>query len=981
MEFSAVLGQALELREEPERRRYLADQLPDLDAEGFLRFLKAEAERYWGIDPLVSLAVAETLSTAADLAGEPRHAALGLMAQGDALRLLGRHQEARTTLDEAGGAFLALGDEVGWARTRIGWLFSSHYVGEGAVALAVVEPARAILIRHAEWLRAAGLCLNAATVSQEIGDYDQALRLYDDALGYFERARHSDPTLADVAELRAAKAQANKATVLLLRGDFQTALRLHEAARATFARQGQTLSVLLQDQNIADVYAGQGHYARALRLYGDAITGQVAGNQPFEAALSTFSLIECYLNLNLDDRALELAQELVAQFEAFGSPTETARARVYDALALIRQGDAAAALAQLQAAAEVFATAGLTTQSATVALYRGQLYRHEQEWGAALGQARQAVGLFAERGLPLRRAQAELLAASAAAHLGLADEAARLAPAALALAESLDVPWLVQEVSHLVGNLAEGRQDFPAAITAYESAMRSIERVQGRLPFELSPYFLDNKLQVYRDALTCYLRLGDAEGALACLERAKSRSLADYLASHADVRPRARRPANQALLDEVARLREEYNWFYSRLYSHRLGALAGADDGGDGDLSARDEAALRAGLAARERDMRRLLERLAVADEGLDGEAGPVSREAARPTLDGRTVLLEYYIDAQRAVVFVVTAARLEVVPLDVCAAEVEALLRNWRLNIETTSWAAAQQRPLGSLAATGRRLLQTLYDKLLRPLVGHLAAYERVVVVPYGVTHTVPFHALHDGTRYLIEGWDVSYCPSSRLLQLCAQADARPLSSALVLAYSQHGQLPYVLEEARAVVELLGGESYVEDEATRATLLARQRQHGILHLAAHGEPRLDNPTFAHVALADGPLNLSDVLNLELQGALVTLSACDTGRGVVTGGDELVGLSRGFLHAGAVTLVQSLWQVQDQAAADLMRCFYQTLRDGQARSEALRAAQRMLLANHGEHPYFWAPFQLIGAGDSPAAFHPANVPDTEEVDS
>ena len=163
----------------------------------------------------------------------------------------------------------------------------------------------------------------------------------------------TNPTLADVAELRAAKAQANKATVLLLRGDFQTALRLHEAARATFARQGQTLSVLLQDQNIADVYAGQGHYARALRLYGDAITGQVAGNQPFEAALSTFSLIECYLNLNLDDRALELAQELVAQFEAFGSPTETARARVYDALALIRQGDAAAALAQLQAAAEI----------------------------------------------------------------------------------------------------------------------------------------------------------------------------------------------------------------------------------------------------------------------------------------------------------------------------------------------------------------------------------------------------------------------------------------------------------------------------------------------------------------------------------------------------------------------------------------------------------------------------------------------------
>ncbi|MCW5882806.1 MAG: CHAT domain-containing protein, partial [Anaerolineae bacterium] len=347
---------------------------------------------------------------------------------------------------------------------------------------------------------------------------------------------------------------------------------------------------------------------------------------------------------------------------------------------------------------------------------------------------------------------------------------------------------------------------------------------------------------------------------------------------------------------------------------------------------------------------------------------------------DERTILLEYYIDAQRAVVFVATESGLQVVPLDVCAAEIETLLRNWRLNVETSSWAVAQRRPLGSLAATARRLLQALHDKLLRPLAGYLATYERVVIVPYGVTHTVPFHALHDGARYLIEGWDVSYCPSSRLLQLCAQAAARPPNSALVLAYSQHGQLPYVLEEARAVVELLGGESYIEAEATRATLLARQGQHGVLHLAAHGEPRLDNPTFAHVALADGPLNLSDVLNLELGGALVTLSACDTGRGVVTGGDELVGLSRGFLHAGAVTLVQSLWQVQDAAAADLMRRFYQALREGQAKSEALREAQLTLLDNHGAHPYFWAPFQLIGAGDGPPALHPATLPDTQEVD-
>ncbi len=94
------------------------------------------------------------------------------------------------------------------------------------------------------------------------------------------------------------------------------------------------------------------------------------------------------------------------------------------------------------------------------------------------------------------------------------------------------------------------------------------------------------------------------------------------------------------------------------------------------------------------------------------------------------------------------------------------------------------------------------------------------------------------------------------------------------------------------------------------------------MHLAAHGEARLDNPTFAHLQLADGQLTTADVFNLALDGALVTLSACETGRSVVTGGDELIGLARGFLYAGAATLVQSLWRVEDGSTARLMERFY-----------------------------------------------------------
>jgi len=89
-------------------------------------------------------------------------------------------------------------------------------------------------------------------------------------------------------------------------------------------------------------------------------------------------------------------------------------------------------------------------------------------------------------------------------------------------------------------------------------------------------------------------------------------------------------------------------------------------------------------------------------------------------------------------------------------------------------------------------------------------------------------------------------------------------------------------------VSDLLGGACFLEGEATRANVLAEAPRRDVVHLAAHGEARLDNPLFAHVNLADGQLSMVDVFNLRLDGALVTLSACETGRSAVVGGDELV---------------------------------------------------------------------------------------------
>jgi CHAT domain-containing protein len=294
-------------------------------------------------------------------------------------------------------------------------------------------------------------------------------------------------------------------------------------------------------------------------------------------------------------------------------------------------------------------------------------------------------------------------------------------------------------------------------------------------------------------------------------------------------------------------------------------------------------------------------------------------------------------------------------------------MLHRWQLNLDTTARALSAGTSLNGLARNARGILESLYRMLIQPVADELVAAqcERLVIVPYGPTHAVPFHALFDGERYLLESVEVVTCPSSSLLRLC-NARSRKDSDGqgtLVVANSNSGTLPYVLEEAKRISALLPGRILVEAEATRAAFVEAAPHYSIVHLVAHGEARLDNPTFAHIRLADGQLNPADIFNLELDGALVTLSACETGRSVVMGGDELIGLSRGFLYAGAATLVQSLWRVEDGSTARMMVQFYRALRAGHTRGDALRRAQLALLTDPetGVHPYFWAPFQLLGA--------------------
>jgi CHAT domain-containing protein len=171
---------------------------------------------------------------------------------------------------------------------------------------------------------------------------------------------------------------------------------------------------------------------------------------------------------------------------------------------------------------------------------------------------------------------------------------------------------------------------------------------------------------------------------------------------------------------------------------------------------------------------------------------------------------------------------------------------------------------------------------------------------------------------------------------------------------------IPAVTEEAKSVAQHLPRAEILSDRrATVQALLTKAPGRSVLHFACHGMFRADSPMFSSLKLHDGWLTAADVMRMDLNDALVTLSACESGRNEVYAGDEIIGLTRGFLGAGAATLVASLWLVQDGTTAWLMERWYEQLSDGVGRAAALRNSQ-LALKERFSHPYYWAPFVLIG---------------------
>ncbi|MGU7775907.1 CHAT domain-containing protein [Burkholderia sp. MR1-5-21] len=346
-----------------------------------------------------------------------------------------------------------------------------------------------------------------------------------------------------------------------------------------------------------------------------------------------------------------------------------------------------------------------------------------------------------------------------------------------------------------------------------------------------------------------------------------------------------------------------------------------------------------------------------VDDRQLNGDVPTL--DAVRRALRPDEAIVEYHGLKRSLVVWVVRRDGLVGRTLPIARDDLDAAVTDFRNAIVRRSPAALKY---------GEKL-----DALLIAPLG-LRPNERLIIVPHGALHYLPFQALRDANGFLIERHAIALEPST---SVALQLDARQqrVASNLVAfgnpAITPAFALPGAEAEVQAIAPLfVTKEVFLHGAATRVSFRDNAPAGRVLHVATHAEADTIDPLHSRILLApaaqpaDGPDSLlaKDIYNLRLNDvALVTLSACETGLGRIARGDEILGFTRAFFYAGATSLIVSMWPVADESSALTMRTFYGQLTDGREAIDAMRAAQLAVLKTpRFAHPFFWAPFDLMG---------------------
>ncbi len=830
---------------------------------------------------------------------------------------------------------------------------------------------------------------NLAVVLQDLGQLDEAEALQRRALALREAL--APESLAVAASLN------NLASLVHSRGDLVEAERLHRRALAVRQRLApESAEVAGSLSNLGTIAYDRGRYAQAEALLGRAVRileKEAPDSADLAGALANLGIVtrqrgELDASEAYQERALAIVEKL--------APDSPAVAGL-----LVNLGNVAWERQVLDEAASLYgralalweALAPASAEAAAVQLNLGAVAFARGNLDEAEARFRKALAI--ERSLSPQSVEiAATLANLAEVALARGDRrsARRTLHEALAIQQVL-APGSALEAQILYeqGKLAwqEGRTR--RATTLLERAVAALEAQLANLggAEEVRAAFRGKWIDLYNDLMQLLLARGKPAAAYSVLERARGRALL-VLLSQRDL---------DLSLEVPAELEHTWREVRSALADART-ALATLDPRTEG----RQVRQQRAAIQRLEGERAALLARLRAVSERAAAlrDPHPLGAAEAARTLPSDAVALAYALGESSSLLFVVhPGGRVEAWPLATTRDAVEARVARLREAI-----VGAVLGGTDAEAWVGEA--HALYRLLVQPAEGAIARARRLVIVPDGALHILPFGALlrqqqpaTTAAAASLSAWrPLVVVPSLSVLAelrrlpaadgggptLLALGDPEyptgemaatdPVVRSLLARTGRLEPLPGTRAEVAAVAatfpagaaRLLLGAEATEEAAMVAAPAAR-----FLHFACHGFVDPVEPLESGLALsvreapaaeeADGVLQAWEILErLRLDAALVTLSACETGVGREVSGEGLIGLTRAFQIAGARAVLASLWPVADESTAMLMEGFYRALALGRGGDEALREAQRALYSRQEfASPFFWAAFQLVGA--------------------
>ncbi len=500
-----------------------------------------------------------------------------------------------------------------------------------------------------------------------------------------------------------------------------------------------------------------------------------------------------------------------------------------------------------------------------------------------------------------------------------------------------------------------------AAIDQYKSAIEIIETERaglGRQATRLA--FFQEKERVYAQLIPLLVRAGDVTAAFEYAERSRSRNFVDLLAS---TPPQFSTTAESSAYEQQRREQAEVELAVERtgLTHHEVTRLRGHQRG----------------IA--------VVQSSAVATVAKNGTVAPPStaqgEEPPKPNLEfesltavralpmsdigihlgDQAALLAFFVGDQETVVFLIQDGKASAWIRPIGRPELHKQVSAFRRLIQENPQTSRND------PAAIQKSARQLYEMLLKDAVADL--HKTILyIAPHGPLHYVPFVALHDGSSWLVDRFTTVNIASGTVLTYLAKKPRATMGRTVVFANPDLGDpvmdLPFAELEGQAVrARQPHALLLTRKEAQEAKVRKTSHDARILHFATHGNFDTARPMESALLLAkgegdDGILKATEVFGLALPGTLVVLSACETGLSQIATGDEILGLTRAFMYAGAPQVIATLWEIDDEATAVLMDHFYGGL-GKHSPTSALRTAQIHLRKRHPE-PFYWAGFVPYG---------------------